>query len=204
VAGREAHHARELDTFAALTVPTMRPLACYAASDLGYPLKAQSAATEKGAKRAMHAELLRLAPPVAAALLWRRRLAHKHHRNPQTNWRFASMGSSWDWPSNRRKEERGGGWQTRLNAASIVVEQSGNERGCLDHIHCHAVLLSAKFLLFLATVGIRLTLETHWGRIDTGRASRLVQKTGARIRPCWRPCGRGRQHGVRSQDASGY
>jgi len=131
VAGREAHHARELDTFAALTVPTMRPLACYAASDLGYPLKAQSAATEKGAKRAMHAELLRLAPPVAAALLWRRRLAHKQHRNPQTNWRFASMGSSWDWPSNRRKEERGGGWQTRLNAASIVVEQSGNERRVL-------------------------------------------------------------------------
>jgi hypothetical protein len=28
---------------------------------------------------------------------------------------------SWDQPSSRRKEERGGGWRTQLNAASIVI-----------------------------------------------------------------------------------
>ena len=41
----------KLDTFAALTVPTMCPLACCAASGLAYPREAQSEAAEKGAKR---------------------------------------------------------------------------------------------------------------------------------------------------------
>ena len=42
---------------------------------------------------------------------------------------------------------------------------------------------------------IRLASGTRWGRIDARRASRLVQKTGARIRRRRRPYARGRRHG---------
>ena len=81
---RSAPGLGKLDTFAALTVPTMCPLVCRAASGLVYPREAQSEAAKKGAKQAIPPALC-LAPPVAAALLWRR-LAHKLHRT-QTNWR---------------------------------------------------------------------------------------------------------------------
>ena len=67
---RSAPCSGKLDTFAALTVPTMCPLVCCAASGLFYPCEAQSEVAEKGAKRAMHAELLRLAhpsPPLSSA-----------------------------------------------------------------------------------------------------------------------------------------
>jgi hypothetical protein len=46
------------------------PASCRAASGLVYPCEAQSEVAEKGAKRAMHAELLRLAhpsPPLSSA-----------------------------------------------------------------------------------------------------------------------------------------
>ena len=41
----------KLDTFVALTVPAMCPLACCAASGLACPRKAWGGAAEKGAKR---------------------------------------------------------------------------------------------------------------------------------------------------------
>ena len=123
---RSAPGLGKLDTFAALTVPTMCPLVCRAASGLVYPREAQSEAAKKGAKQAIPPALC-LAPPVAAALLWRR-LAHKLHRT-QTNWRSLQWALR-DRPGSRRKKERGGGWRTRLNVASIV--NVNETRACLD------------------------------------------------------------------------
>ena len=43
---------------------------------------------------------------------------------------LASMGAHWDRPGSRRKKERGGGWRTRLNVASIF--NVNETRACLD------------------------------------------------------------------------
>ena len=83
---------------------------------LKFPFQASKTVFAKGGP----SKYSSLDPTVAAALLWRRRLAHKQHRNPHTHWRSFDV-CSWDQPSSRRKEERGGGWRTRLNAASIVI-----------------------------------------------------------------------------------
>src|ERR1700722_13271177 len=60
---RSAPCSGKLDTFAALTVPTMCSLVCCAASGLDYPCEAQIEVAEKGAKRAILPVLCLAHPP---------------------------------------------------------------------------------------------------------------------------------------------
>ena len=63
-AKRQARNARwKLDTFAALTVPTMCPLVCCAASRLTYPQRDLERGRRERGQASIDAELLRLAPP---------------------------------------------------------------------------------------------------------------------------------------------
>ena len=103
VARREARNiSGKLDTFAALTVPTMSPLVCYAASGLAYPREAQSEAAEKGAKRAI-VRTLPLGPtrrrrsPLATAAS-----PQAASNPPPGELAFASMGAQGIRPSSRR------------------------------------------------------------------------------------------------------
>ena len=80
-------------------------MACCAASGLACPLEAWRGAAEKGAKRRYDLPAIRLAPSAAAALLWRRRLAHKQHRPSLTNWAFAFGGAHEIGPAAAGQEE---------------------------------------------------------------------------------------------------